>query len=201
LLSLLLGPWLIRRLREFQIQQHIRKEGPQSHQKKAGTPTMGGLLMIAAIIFPTLLWANLNNAAVWVAMSSVILFGAIGFWDDYTKVANKRNLGLTVRQKLGLEFLAALVITLMLVAMNHSGQYSMEMNVPFLKNFKPDLVVHGWLDHAWTAPFAYLFFFAFVGLVLAGSTEGVNLTDGLDGLATGLMLIASMALTALETLH
>jgi phospho-N-acetylmuramoyl-pentapeptide-transferase len=200
LISVLLGPWLIGRLRAFQIQQHIREEGPQSHQKKAGTPTMGGLLICAAIIGPTLLWANLHNAAVWVAMASVILFGAIGFWDDYTKVSNKRNLGLTVRRKLALEVFAALVITVMLVAMNHAGVYTMAMNVPFAKNFKPDLVVHSWLNNPVTAPLAYIFFFLFVALVLAGSTEGVNLTDGLDGLAIGLMLITSMALTALSFL-
>src|SRR5262249_29422196 len=162
----------IARLREFQIQQHIRKEGPQSHQKKAGTPTMGGLLICVAIIVPTLLWANLKTPAVWVALSSVVLYGAIGLWDDYTKVANKRNLGLTVRQKFGLEIFAALLIATMLVAMNQAGAYTMEMNVPFFKNVRPDLVVHSWLNSPWTAPFAYVFFAGFVALVLAGSSEG-----------------------------
>jgi phospho-N-acetylmuramoyl-pentapeptide-transferase len=200
LLSLILGPWLIRRLREFQIQQHIRAEGPQSHHKKAGTPTMGGLLICLAIVLPTLLWANLKTPAVWVALSSVVLYGAIGLWDDYTKVANKRNLGLTVRQKFGLEVLAALLICVMLVAMNQAGMYPMEMNVPFFKNIRPDLVMHSWLSNPLTAPFAYVFFAGFVALVLAGSSEGVNLADGLDGLAIGLMLIAAMAMTALSFL-
>lgn len=195
LLSLLLGPRLIAWLREFQIQQHIRAEGPQSHQKKAGTPTMGGLLICASIIIPTLLWANLKTPAVWVAVAAVVLYGAIGLWDDYTKVANKRNLGLTVKQKFGLEILAALVITVMLVAMNQAGEYPMAMNVPFFKNIRPDLVVH-----SWSSPFAYVFFFGFVALVLGGSSEGVNLADGLDGLAIGLMLIAGMAMTALAFL-
>ncbi len=199
-LSLLLGPLLIRRLQEFQIQQHIRKEGPQSHQKKAGTPTMGGLLICLSIIVSTLLWANLTTPAVWVALSSVVLYGAIGLWDDYTKVANKRNLGLTVRQKFGLEVLAALIIGVMLIAMNSANLYSMEMNVPFLKNVKPDLVIHGWLQSPWTYPLAFVFFFMFVALVLAGSSEGVNLADGLDGLAIGLMLIVGMAMTALAFL-
>jgi phospho-N-acetylmuramoyl-pentapeptide-transferase len=199
-LSIFLGPWLIARLREFQIQQHIRKEGPESHQKKAGTPTMGGLLICLSIILPTLLWANLATPAVWVALASVVLYGAIGLWDDYTKVANKRNLGLTVRQKFGLEVFAALLIGVMLIAMNAVNLYSMEMNVPFFKNFKPDLVVHGWLDNPWTFPFAFIFFFLFVALVLAGSSEGVNLADGLDGLAIGLMLIVGMAMTALAFL-
>src|SRR5579862_7910451 len=102
-LSVLLGPWLIARLREFQIGQHIREDGPQSHQKKAGTPTMGGLLIGVAIVVPTLLWTDLRTRAVWVALTGLIVFGAIGFWDDYTKVVRKRNLGLTARQKFALE--------------------------------------------------------------------------------------------------
>jgi phospho-N-acetylmuramoyl-pentapeptide-transferase len=200
LLSLVLGPWLIRQLRTFQVRQFIREEGPQSHQKKAGTPTMGGLLICASIILPTLLWANLSTAAVWVALSSVVLYGAIGLWDDYTKVARKRNLGLTVRQKFGLEVLAAILIGIMLVAMNHAGQYSMEMNVPFFKTLKPDLVLEDWLQTPWGYPIGYGLFFGFVALVLAGSSEGVNLADGLDGLAIGLMLIVGMAMTALAFL-
>src|SRR5712691_4320783 len=93
-LCIILGPWLIARLREFQIGQHIREDGPASHQKKAGTPTMGGLLICVAIVVPTLLWANLTTPAVWVAMAGVVSFGAIGFWDDYLKTRRKRNLGL-----------------------------------------------------------------------------------------------------------
>jgi len=200
LLSLLLGPWLIRRLREFQIGQHIRAEGPQSHQKKAGTPTMGGLLICASIILPTLLWANLKTTAVWVALASVVLYGSIGLWDDYTKVTRKRNLGLTVRQKFGLEILVAVLIGVMLLWMNATGEYSTEMNVPFLKNFKPDPVIHAWLANPWSFAFAFLPFFAIVTLVLAGSSEGVNLADGLDGLAIGLMLIVGIAMTALAFL-
>jgi phospho-N-acetylmuramoyl-pentapeptide-transferase len=197
-ISLLLGPWLIARLRQFQIQQHIRAEGPQTHFKKAGTPTMGGLLITISIIVPTLLWANLRTPAVWVALSSVILYGAIGLWDDYTKVTRRQNLGLTVRRKFILEVLAALIIAMMLLAMNAKGLYSTEMNVPFFKNFKPDLLVHSWVDNFWTYPLAFVFFFGFVVLVLAGSSEGVNLADGLDGLAIGLMLIVGMAMTALS---
>lgn len=200
LLSLVLGPWLIRRLREFQIQQHIRAEGPQSHHKKAGTPTMGGLLICASIILPTLLWANLNTAAVWVALAAVILYGAIGLWDDYTKVARKRNLGLTVRQKFGLEILAAVLIGTMLLAMHSSGAYSTELNVPFIKSFRPDPVIHALLEGQWTYVFAFAPFFFIVILVLAGSSEGVNLADGLDGLAIGLMLIVGIAMTALAFL-
>src|SRR6266853_3208874 len=137
LLSIVLGPWLIRRLREFEIAQHIREDGPKSHQKKAGTPTMGGVLICVAIVVSTLLWANLRIEAVWVAVISLISFGAIGFWDDYTKVTRKRNLGLTVRHKLALELLAGLLIGVLLLGIIAKALYSTEMNVPFLKNFKP----------------------------------------------------------------
>src|SRR5262244_1466650 len=100
LISLLLGPWLINRLQEFQIGQHIREEGPKSHQSKAGTPTMGGVLIVASIILPTLMWANLRNPFVWLVTLSTLAYGAIGFADDYLKIRHKRNLGLTGKQKM-----------------------------------------------------------------------------------------------------
>src|ERR1700724_246970 len=90
---IVLGPWVIARLRRFQIGQHIREDGPKSHHKKAGTPTMGGLLIGVSIIAPTLLWSNLRDPAVWVALAGLVSFGAVGFLDDYTKMRNKRNLG------------------------------------------------------------------------------------------------------------
>ena len=111
-LCVALGPWLIRKLREFQIGQYIREDGPKSHAKKAGTPTMGGLLIIVSIVVPTLLWANLANPYVWIALFGLVSFGAIGFWDDYTKVRRMRNLGLTARQKILLQVLAALIVGL-----------------------------------------------------------------------------------------
>src|SRR5580704_12921615 len=111
-LWVLLGPWLIRKLREFQIGQHIREDGPKSHQKKAGTPTMGGILIIISILVPTLLWADLRTLYVWIAMFALLAFGMIGFIDDYAKVMNKRNLGLSVRRKLGLQMVVAAAITL-----------------------------------------------------------------------------------------
>ncbi|MGB6470941.1 MAG: hypothetical protein WBE88_08800, partial [Candidatus Acidiferrales bacterium] len=92
-LSLLMGPWMIERLRNLQVKQYIREEGPKGHQKKAGTPTMGGVLIVAAIVIPTLLWADLRNAYVLLALGATLAFGAIGFWDDYNKVVRKRNLG------------------------------------------------------------------------------------------------------------
>ncbi|HML16327.1 MAG TPA: phospho-N-acetylmuramoyl-pentapeptide-transferase [Bryobacteraceae bacterium] len=200
LLSILLGPWLIFRLREFQIGQHIREDGPASHQKKAGTPTMGGVLICVSIVVPTLLWARLTVPAVWVAMAGTVLFGAIGFWDDYTKVARKRNLGLTARQKIVLQVIAALLVGLMLLSMNAHGRYSTSLNVPFFKNLHPDLLIHSLLKNPWTRPGAFVFFGGFLILVLVGSSNAVNLTDGLDGLAIGLMIIAAGAMTILSYL-
>src|SRR5271169_3582239 len=117
-MCVLLGPWMIRKLRELQIGQSIREDGPQSHHKKAGTPTMGGLLICVSIVAPTLLWSNLRDPAVWVALTGLVTFGAVGFLDDYTKMRNKRNLGLTGRWKLALEVLAALLNGVLLLGMN-----------------------------------------------------------------------------------
>jgi len=197
----LFGPWFIARLRKFQIGQHIREDGPQSHHKKAGTPTMGGLLICASIVISTLLWAKLDVPAVWVALAGLVTFGAIGFWDDYAKIKRKRNLGLTARQKFALETLAAIIVGVLLLGMNASRLYTMEINVPFFKDFKPDLLIHSLLSNPWTYPLAFIFFFAFVALILVGASNAVNLTDGLDGLAIGLMLIAAGAMTVLAYLE
>jgi phospho-N-acetylmuramoyl-pentapeptide-transferase len=197
LLSILLGPWFIARLRKFQIGQYIRDDVPH-HQKKAGTPTMGGLLICFSIVVPTLLWANLQTPAIWVALVGLTSFGAIGFWDDYTKVARKRNLGLSGRQKLALQIAAALLVGMLLLAMGKHGHYSTNLNVPFMKNFKPDLLIHPLLRNPFTYPLAFVFFFGFLILVMVGSSNAVNLTDGLDGLAIGLMVIAAGAMTALS---
>lgn len=196
-IAIVLGPWMIRRLRSLNFGQHIREDGPQSHLKKAGTPTMGGILILVSIIVPTLLWARLDNANVWVAMFSAISFGLIGFWDDYTKIAKMRNLGLTARQKTLLQVAAALIVGYMLLLLHARNSYSTAMNVPFFKQFKPDLLIEAWLHNYWTYPLAFLGFFAFLIFVLVGSSNAVNLTDGLDGLAIGLMIIASGGMTVL----
>ena len=196
LISLFLGPWLITRLREFQIGQHIRDEGPKSHQKKAGTPTMGGLLIVVSIIVPTLLWANLRNRFVLLVALATIAYAAVGFADDYIKIVQKRNLGLTARQKIGLQILTGFVVGLVLLYWMSERLYSTKLNVPFFKAFAPDLLI----DRLFGTPFgflAYVPFLAFVTLVIVGSSNAVNLTDGLDGLAIGCTLIASAALTAL----
>ena len=197
LLSIFLGPLLIRRLQQFQIGQFIREEGPKSHRKKAGTPTMGGVLIIISIVVPTLLWSNLRNPLVWIALFGLISFGAIGFWDDYTKVAKKRNLGLTARGKLIAQVLCSLTIGVFLLILQSRHEYSTNINIPFFKQWKPDLLIDSLLKNPWSYPFAFIFFFLFMITVIAGSSNAVNLTDGLDGLAAGLMVIAAGAMTVL----
>ena len=196
-LCVLIGPWLIARLREFQIGQHIREDGPKSHQKKAGTPTMGGVLIVISIIVPALLWTDLRSPYVWIAMFTLISFGAIGFYDDYTKVRKMRNLGLTARRKFGLQVLASLLVGVMLLGLHSRGAYDTAMNFPFFKQFRPDLLIKGLLASPWTYAFAFVFFYLFLVLVIAGFSNFVNLTAGLDGLAIGLMIIAAGAMTVL----
>ena len=196
LIGLLIGPFVIDRLRQFQIGQYIREEGPQSHQKKVGTPTMGGVLICISILVPTLLWSDLSNAFVWVVMFATVAFGAIGFADDYIKVVHKRNLGLTSRQKLFFQLVASTIIAVTLLYLRAEGLYSTRLVVPFFKKFRPDLIVDSVLHtHLW--PLAFLPFVIFVVLIISGSSNAVNLTDGLDGLAIGCTIIAAGALAVL----
>jgi phospho-N-acetylmuramoyl-pentapeptide-transferase len=196
-LCIVLGPWLIARLREFQIGQHIREDGPQSHQKKAGTPTMGGVLIIISIVVPTLLWADLRDSYIWIALLSLVGYGLIGFWDDYSKVMKRQNLGLTARQKLSAQIGMGIVLSGVLLWLHARGAYNTNINFPFFKQFKPDLLIDSFLTNPWTYPLAFVFFFGFVTLMEVGFSNAVNLTDGLDGLAIGLMVVAAGALTAL----
>jgi phospho-N-acetylmuramoyl-pentapeptide-transferase len=195
--GLVIGPLVISRLREFQIGQYIREEGPKAHQKKAGTPTMGGLLIAISIVIPTLLWADLSNPFVWVVVFATCAYASIGFSDDYTKVAHKRNLGLTAREKMGLQIATGAVIAAALIFLQTKGMYSTRLLVPFFKQFRPDLVITSLKHspHFW--PLAFLPFIVFVVLVIVGSSNAVNLTDGLDGLAIGCTVIAAGALTVL----
>ncbi len=196
LIGLLIGPFVIDRLRQFQIGQYIREEGPQSHQKKVGTPTMGGVLICISILVPTLLWSDLSNSFVWLVMFATVAFGAIGFADDYIKVVHKRNLGLTSRQKLFCQMVASFAIATALLVLRRDGMYSTRLVMPFLKKVRPDLIIGSLLHtHAW--PLAFLPFVIFVMLVISGSSNAVNLTDGLDGLAIGCTIIAAGALTVL----
>ncbi|MBT9332933.1 phospho-N-acetylmuramoyl-pentapeptide-transferase [Paracidobacterium acidisoli] len=197
LIALLIGPYVIEKLREFQIGQYIREEGPQAHQKKAGTPTMGGVLICIAILLPTLLWSDLANPFVWLVMFSTLAFGAIGFADDYIKVVKRRNLGLTARAKMSFQVLASTVIAVALVLLQTRGDYSTQVIVPFIKSVRPHLSI-GALSHLpHLGLLAFFPFVIFVVLVIVFSSNAVNLTDGLDGLAIGCTIIAAGALTVL----
>ncbi len=196
-LSLVLGPWVIRKLREFQVGQYIRAEGPQSHQVKAGTPTMGGVLIILCIVVPTLLWSDLSNGFVWLVLAVTLAFSGIGFWDDYQKLRRRQNLGLTARTKFFLQILVSVLFGVVLVLLVVRGIYSTSLTFPFFKRLHPDLIISTFLDSPWAYPLAYLPFLVFVVLVLVGSSNAVNLTDGLDGLAIGCVVITASALTVL----
>jgi len=179
-LSLAVGPLVIRKLREFKFGQEIREEGPATHRAKQGTPTMGGVLIIGSVLSSTLLWANLRTWAVWVALVGMLGCAIIGFADDYLKIVRRHSLGLSGRQKL----LAQLAVCLLVGGLLFSyTDYTTALNVPFFKYVQPNLPV--------------LVYLAFIVLVITGSSNAVNLTDGLDGLAISVTIIAASALTAL----
>jgi phospho-N-acetylmuramoyl-pentapeptide-transferase len=184
IISLLLGPWLIARLREFQVGQIIRQEGPQSHRAKAGTPTMGGVLILMSAIVPTLLWADLADPYIWIAVLATVGFGAVGFADDYLKVTRRSHHGLKPRYKMGAQLLVALGVgvAVLVLAQQNPPLYNTRVIFPFFKNLIPDL---GW---------GYL---AFAVFVLVAWSNAVNLTDGLDGLAISTFAVAAAAFTAL----
>ncbi len=191
MICLFLGPWMIRRLREFQVGQQVRDDGPKAHQSKSGTPTMGGLLIIISILVPTLLWADLTNPYVWIALAALVLFGVVGFLDDYLKVIKKRSLGLTAPQKIVMQLVISGALAGTLILMAKAGNYSTRLSVPFFKDFTPEMdgVIFG------VATFIPLILFTLAVLVATSNT--VNLTDGLDGLAAGLIIVAASALTVL----
>jgi phospho-N-acetylmuramoyl-pentapeptide-transferase len=183
-LVLLLGPWTIERLRRLQVGQYIREEGPKAHQSKAGTPTMGGVLILAGILVPTLLWADLTNRNIWILVLSTLAYGAVGFADDYIKVVKKRSLGLSGRRKLFWQFAIGLAvgITIWALAQADPKEYSTRLAFPFFKQVVPNLGI---------------LYVLFAVLLLTLSSNAVNLTDGLDGLAIGTTLIAAAAFTGL----
>lgn len=182
LFSIVLGPWVIRSLRRLQIKQVVRHDGPETHGSKAGTPTMGGLLILGAAIIPTLLWVDLRNSYVWVAVLSTMAFAAIGFTDDYLKVVHRSHHGLRPLFKFIAQCLMALVVGMALLVLSEQGLYNTQLIVPFFKGFMPDL---GW------------YYVPFTVLVLVGSSNAVNLTDGLDGLAISVFTVSAVAFTAL----
>jgi phospho-N-acetylmuramoyl-pentapeptide-transferase len=177
LLAFVLAPPLIRKLQEIRLGQHVRDDGPSRHLTKTGTPTMGGLLILFAVALSTILWADVTNRYVWLAILATIGFGLVGFTDDYLKFIGHRSKGLSASQKFVAQGIVALAIGLFFY---YLPGYSTKLSVPFFKNFTPDL---GW------------FYIPFAVVVIVGASNAVNLTDGLDGLAVGPVMIASLAYT------
>jgi len=175
LICFVLGPWMIRKLAEMQVGQYIRDDGPKTHLDKAGTPTMGGTLIIVAIVVSILLWSDLTNFYVWITLFVVIGYGLVGFIDDYLMQVKKQSKGLGVRGKLALQAIIALIAGFLVYI---SPEFSTQITIPFFKNVTPDF---GW---------GYIIFAAFV---IVGASNAVNLTDGLDGLAIGPVIIAASA--------
>lgn len=173
LICFLFGPWIIRKLSGMQVGQYIRDDGPESHLSKAGTPTMGGVLIVLSSVVSTLLWTDLTNYFVWIMLFVTISFGLVGFMDDYLMQIKKRSKGLSVRKKFGLQFGLAVIIGLLVYA---SPDFSTQVTIPFFKRLSPDL---GW---------GYV---VFAALVIVAASNAVNLTDGLDGLAIGPVIIAA----------
>ena len=185
IISLILGPLFIRLLRKHQMSETIRDEVPEGHKKKAGTPTMGGLVILAGIIIPTLLWADLSNFYVLMILLVTAWMGLIGFMDDYLKVVKGQPRGMVGRKKLVGQILLGLIFGLMLLYWSPSDQFDGTTSIPFLKNY---VLVLG------------AFYVPFVIVVIAGSSNAVNLADGLDGLAIGLCGICFIAFTGMAYL-
>ena len=174
LICFFLGPWVIRKLTALQVGQYIREDGPESHFQKAGTPTMGGTLILFSVIVSTLLWTNLANSYIWIVLLVTFGNGLIGFMDDYLMQVKKRSKGLTARGKLILQLILALITGLLVYT---RPDFNTQVTVPFFKNIAPDLGG------------GYVFFAA---LVIVGTSNAVNLTDGLDGLAIGPAIIVAV---------
>jgi len=177
LIAFVLAPPMIKKFQEWGLGQKIRDEGPRHHLSKSGTPTMGGLLILFSVLLTTVLWADITNQYVWLVIIAVVGFGLVGFVDDYIKIKKGRSKGLTVLQKLFSQLAVASGIALFVY---FSPAYSTELSVPFFKNFSPDLGI---------------LYIPFAILVIIGCSNAVNLTDGLDGLAIGPVIIAAMAYT------
>lgn len=185
LISLVFGNYLIQKLKEFHIGQYIREEGPKLHQKKQGTPTMGGILILSSVVLSTVFWMNLKSVNVWLSIFSILAFGAIGFADDYLKVAKKNNLGLKGRYKLIFQLLNCAVI----IAVLYFTGYVPQLSIPFVKAFTPTL---------WWPLYAI-----FIWFIITGFSNAVNLTDGLDGLAISItfVTVATLAVFTYLTGH
>lgn len=174
LLCFVLGPWVIKRLQKLQIGQYVRDNGPQTHLTKAGTPTMGGVMIIGAIVLSTLLWTDLFNRYIWIVLFSTVSFVMIGFTDDYLMQVKKRSKGLSAKAKFSLQVIVAMITGWLIYS---TPDFSTTITIPFLKNVSPDLGA------------GYILFVAFV---IVGTSNAVNLTDGLDGLAIGPVIISAV---------
>lgn len=181
IISLALGPWLIQRLRQYKVGQNIREEGPKTHFQKAGTPTMGGLLILIAVFISTLLWADFTNEHIWIVLLSTAGFGIIGFIDDYLKLVKKRSMGLRGKYKLTGQILISFVIGLY-IYLNDDAAFMTVLSIPFFKELYPNLQI---------------FYIPFVIFVITATSNAVNLTDGLDGLAIGPTIVAAFAYAGL----
>ena len=181
IITFIIAPAVIRWLKKISMTQQIRDEGPKSHYSKAGTPTMGGIIILSAITLSMLLWGNFRNIYISVAMFSLLGFGAIGFWDDYLKAVKKNPKGLRAGYKIGAQMVVALAIGIFLYKNPHDP-YNTVLSIPFFKK--------------WLFDFG-LFYIPFSVFVIVGSSNAVNLTDGIDGLAIGLVAIATIANVAL----
>jgi phospho-N-acetylmuramoyl-pentapeptide-transferase len=180
LLCLIIGPKVIRTMRAFEIGEKIREDGPKSHHKKSGTPTMGGLLILGSLLISILMWSDLSNQYILMVLFVTITFGAIGFADDYMKIKKIRKKGMSPLEKFSLQVFFATAVALYIVYFDKERVgFATELGIPFLKNFRPDLG---------------FFYIIFIVLVIVGTSNAVNLTDGLDGLAIGPIIIATFAL-------
>ena len=181
-ISFFCGPWVIQKLKQLQVKQYIRDDGPSTHLEKEGTPTMGGTLILFSIVVSVLLWADLTNFFIWVALLVLLGFGAVGFADDYIKLTRKTSKGLSMKEKMLFQLVVALGASLLLYSY---PTFKSTVSVPFFKGFMPNLG---------------MFYLLLVIFVIVGTSNAVNLTDGLDGLATGPVLITAGAFMVLAYL-
>ena len=182
ILCLLLGPWFIRTLKKLKMGQHIREEGPEHHLAKSGTPTMGGLLVVGVILISTILWCKIDSGDIWVALLSLVGFAAVGAYDDAQKLLKKQNQGLGAWKKLLALTIICLLVAWLILYFGLRGEETTRLSVPFFKNWRPDVGI---------------FLVPWIWLVMVGTSNAVNLTDGLDGLAIGGILIVSATFAVL----
>ncbi|MGA1868303.1 MAG: phospho-N-acetylmuramoyl-pentapeptide-transferase [bacterium] len=183
ILSFVLGPWLINKLRSLNIGENVREEVSAMHKRKNGTPTMGGILILISLIVPTFLWADLHNRYIWLILIVSVSYGVLGLWDDYIKLVRPlESSGLSIKLKLFIQTIIGLAIGTYLY-LTPENSYTTELAIPFFKNLRPNL---SWL---------YIPFSAFI---IVGASNAVNLTDGLDGLAIGPSIVAAFTYAGLS---